>query len=222
MTEEVCEEKCEKTDGGMEFNINDLVGSNGQPKNYLVRNHYYFNEEINPDSARALIINLHEVALTITGNCLETGNKPASIELHINSNGGSLSDALQIVQVIKDIQSGKACQIGDSLVPIEVNTHIEGEADSGASLIACIGNHRTCSKYAMSLIHPMRTLDATYKTVEERDIATENDKKWNAIYKGVYLEHSKLTEEQLDTMFKTETFYTPEQLLEFGLIEEIV
>lgn len=196
--------------------------SGGDPKNYLVRNHYYFNEEINPDTARALIINLHEVALSIVGNCLETGNKPADIELHINSNGGGLESALQIVQVIKDIQSGKACQIGNALVPVNVNTHIEGEADSGASLIAAVGNHRTCSKYAMSLIHPMRSLDATFKTLEEQNVAIENNKKWNAIYKGVYLEHSKLTEAQLEEMFKTETFYTPEQLLEFGLIEEIV
>lgn len=196
--------------------------SGGDPKNYLVRNHYYFNEEINPDTARALIINLHEVALSIVGNCLETGNKPADIELHINSIGGGLESALQIVQVIKDIQSGKACQIGNALVPVNVNTHIEGEADSGASLIAAVGNHRTCSKYAMSLIHPMRSLDATFKTLEEQNVAIENNKKWNAIYKGVYLEHSKLTEAQLEEMFKTETFYTPEQLLEFGLIEEIV
>lgn len=196
--------------------------SGGDPKNYLVRNHYYFNEEINPDTARALIINLHEVALSIVGNCLETGNKPADIELHINSNGGVLESALQIVQVIKDIQSGKACQIGNALVPVNVNTHIEGEADSGASLIAAVGNHRTCSKYAMSLIHPMRSLDASFKTLEEQNVAIENNKKWNAIYKGVYLEHSKLTEAQLEEMFKTETFYTPEQLLEFGLIEEIV
>ncbi len=196
--------------------------SGGDPKNYLVRNHYYFNEEINPDTARALIINLHEVALSIVGNCLETGNKPADIELHINSNGGGLESALQIVQVIKDIQSGKACQIGNALVPVNVNTHIEGEANSGASLIAAVGNHRTCSKYAMSLIHPMRSLDATFKTLEEQNVAIENNKKWNAIYKGVYLEHSKLTEAQLEEMFKTETFYTPEQLLEFGLIEEIV
>ena len=203
------------------IDLSALTGG-GDPKNYLVRNHYYFNDEINPVTARALIINLHEVALTIVGNCLETGNKPADIELHINSNGGSLSDALQIVHVIKDIQSGKACKIGDALVPVNVNTHIEGEADSGASLIACVGNHRTCSRYAMSLIHPMRSLDASFKTVEEQNVAIENNKKWNEIYKGVYLEHSKLTREQLDTMFKTETFYTPEQLLEFGLIEEIV
>lgn len=218
MEEKEVEKTC-ATEGMIDLSA--LTGG-GDPKNYLVRNHYYFNDEINPDTARALIINLHEVALSIVNNCLETGNKPADIELHINSNGGTLESALQIVQVIKDIQSGKACQIGGYFVPVNVNTHIEGEADSGASLIAAVGKHRTCSKYAMSLIHPMRSLDATFKTLEEQNVAIENNKKWNAIYKGVYLEHSKLTEEQLEEMFKTETFYTPQQLLNFGLIEEIV
>lgn len=213
---EICEE-------GQDIDYSALLaaGSN-QPKNYLVRNHYYFNEGITPDTARSLIINLHEVALTIASSCLENGCEPCAIELHINSNGGSLSDALQIVQVIKDIQSGEACKIGNALVPIRVNTHIEGEADSGASLIAAVGSYRTCSKYAMSLIHPMRSLDATFKTVEEQNVAIENNKKWNEIYKSVYLEHSKLSKKQLDKMFETETFYTPEQLKEFGLIEEIV
>jgi ATP-dependent protease ClpP protease subunit len=200
----------------------DFSALNNEPKNYLVRNHYYFNDEINPDTARALIINLHELALSIVDESLKVGSIPCPIELHINSPGGSLTDALQIVQVIKDIQSGKACKIGDALVPVKINTHIEGEADSASSLIAAIGNYRSCSKYAMSLIHPMRSLDATFKTVEERDVALENDRKWSEIYKNVYLEHSKLTKEQLDTMFKTETYYTPQQLLEFGLIEEII
>jgi hypothetical protein len=80
------EETKEVKDSCGEGQILDLsaLGGGGDPKNFLVRNHYYFNEEINPDTARALIINLHEVALTITSACIETGNKPADIELHIN------------------------------------------------------------------------------------------------------------------------------------------
>lgn len=193
-----------------------------QPKNFLVRNHFYFNEEINPDSARQLIVNLHQLALSISSSCLETGCIPCAIELHINSCGGSLTDALQIIQVIKDIQNGKACQIGEALVPIKVNTHIEGEADSGASLVASVGSYRTCSKYSMSLIHPMRSLDGNFKTVEEQKVAISNNDKWNEIYKNVYLEHSKLTKEQLEKMFETETYYTANDLVNFGLVDEIV
>lgn len=219
-TKEITEKEtsCEPT----ALDMSSILGGGEMPKNYLVRNHYYFNEDITPDSARALIINLHELALQITNSCLETGCEPCAIELHINSNGGSLQDALQIIQVIEDIQNGKACKVGDALVPIRVNTHIEGEADSGASLIACIGSYRTVSKYAMSLIHPMRALDATFKTVDEAEVALKNNKKWNDIYKKVYLAHSSLKEEELDEMFKTETYYTPEELIKFGLVEEIV
>lgn len=204
------------------LDMSALLGGGDMPKNYLVRNHYYFNDDITTETARTLILNLHELALSITNSCLETGCEPCAIEMHINSNGGSLQDALQIIQVIEDIQNGKACKVGDALVPIRVNTHIEGEADSGASLIACVGSYRTISKYAMSLIHPMRALDATFKTVDEAEVALKNNKKWNDIYKKVYLAHSSLKEEELDEMFKTETYYTPEELIKFGLVEEIV
>lgn len=204
-----------------EIDYAQLIGQQS-PKNILIRNHFYFNEEITEDSTKNLILSLNELALSIASQALETGLEPCPIELHINSVGGDLQCALQIVQVMKDIQNGKACQIGNTLVPIAINTTVEGEADSGASVIAAIGNHRRCSKYALSLIHPMRSIDANFNTVEERDIALENMKKWDEIYKGIYVEHSKLTREQLDTMFKTETFYTPQQLMEFGLIEEII
>lgn len=212
----------EETKTETTMDINQLISGAENPKNYLVRNHYYFNDEITPDTARMLIINLHELALSIVNECLETGCEPCPIELHINSCGGSLTDALQIIQVIEDIQSGKACKIGDSLVPIRVNTHIEGSADSGASLIASIGNYRTCSKYAMSLIHPMRACDGQFKTIEEQKVAMENNDKWNEIYLNIYLKHSSLKKEELKKMMETETCYTPEELLKFGLIEEIV
>lgn len=212
----------EKAEEGMAMDISQLIDGANTPKNYLVRNHYYFNDEITPDTARILIINLHELALSIANNCLETGCEPCPIELHINSTGGSLTDALQIIQVIEDIQSGKACKIGESLVPIQVNTHIEGEADSGASLIACVGSYRTCSKYSMCLIHPMRSIDANYKTVAEQEVAIKNNARWNEIYLDVYLKHSALKKEELKEMMKTETYYNAEELVKFGLIEEIV
>ena len=199
-----------------------MLTAGTEPKNYLVRNHYYFNDEINTETARNMIISLHEVALSIVNSSIDTGSIPCPICLHLNSPGGSLTDALQVIQVIKDIQSGEACKIGNARVPIEVWTYIEGESDSGASLIAAVGSKRFCSRYAMSLIHPMRSIDANFKTVEEQKVQMSNNEKWNKIYVSIYLEHSKLTEAQITEMMKTETYYTPEELLSFGLIEEII
>ena len=199
----------------------DLSDINSEPKNYLVRNHFYFNDEINSDTARALIINLHELALSIVDESLKVGSIPCPIELHINSPGGSLTDALQIVQVIKDIQSGKACKIGDALVPVKINTYGEGAFCSGASLIHCVGSKRYMSKYSLCLIHPMKSIDGNFKTVEEQRQGLDNNELFNRVYKDVYLEHSNLTEEQLNNMMKIEKYYTPQELLSFGLVDEI-
>lgn len=199
----------------------DLSDINSEPKNYLVRNHFYFNDEINSDTARALIINLHELALSIVDESLKVGSIPCPIELHINSPGGSLTDALQIVQVIKDIQSGKACKIGDALVPVKINTYGEGAFCSGASLIHCVGSKRYMSKYSLCLIHPMKSIDGNFKTVEEQRQELDNNELFNRVYKDVYLEHSNLTEEQLNSMMKIERYYTPQELLSFGLVDEI-
>ena len=199
----------------------DLSDINSEPKNYLVRNHFYFNDEINSDTARASIINLHELALSIVDESLKVGSIPCPIELHINSPGGSLTDALQIVQVIKDIQSGKACKIGDALVPVKINTYGEGAFCSGASLIHCVGSKRYMSKYSLCLIHPMKSIDGNFKTVEEQRQELDNNELFNRVYKDVYLEHSNLTEEQLNNMMKIERYYTPQELLSFGLVDEI-
>ena len=199
----------------------DLSDINSEPKNYLVRNHFYFNDEINSDTARALIINLHELALSIVDESLKVGSIPCPIELHINSPGGSLTDALQIVQVIKDIQSGKACKIGDALVPVKINTYGEGAFCSGASLIHCVGSKRYMSKYSLCLIHPMKSIDGNFKTVEEQRQELDNNELFNRVYKDVYLEHSNLTEEQRNNMMKIERYYTPQELLSFGLVDEI-
>lgn len=204
-----------------EIDYAQLIGQQS-PKNILIRNHLYFNEEITEDSTKNLILSLNELALSIASQALETGLEPCPIELHINSVGGDLQCALQIVQVMKDIQNGKACQIGNTLVPIKVNTYGEGQFCSGASLIHCIGSKRFVSKYALSMIHPMRSLNTSFKTTEEAKVALENDKMFNEIYRNIYLEHSNLTEKQLDEILKWDKFYTPEELIKMGLADEIV
>lgn len=198
-----------------------LLAAAAGKTNILIKNHYYLYDDISMDSAKSLVVNLSELAMTIVQNSLTTGMELCPIHLHICSPGGDLTAALAIVKLIEDIKIGKVGGLGSFKVPIEVHTHIEGEADSGASLIACVGSKRYCSKNALSLIHPMRVLDASFKTSDEQKQTLENNDRWNKIYKRIYLEHSKLKEKELEEMFKKEKFYTPEELVKFGLVDEI-
>lgn len=199
-----------------------LAGLTDTQQNFIARNRFYLYDELTDENARKVIISLTSMAMTIVATANETGLIPCPIELHLDSPGGSLTAALAIVKCIEDIQNGESCKIGNVKVPIQVNTYIDGEADSGASLISICGSKRYCSKYAMSLIHAMRSADPQLLRVDDQRIALENNDKWNQIYKSIYLSKTKITQEKLDEIFKVEKYYTSQELLDFGCIDEII
>ena len=67
----------------------------------------------------------------------------------------------------------------------------------------------------------MRSIDINYKTPEEQKQELENIDRKDEIYRRIYMEHSKLKAKDLDEMFKKEKYYTPDELVKFGLVDEI-
>lgn len=187
-----------------------------------IKNHIYFYDDVNTTVARSLIAAMHEITMDMIHTAAENNMPLVPLYLHINSYGGDVSDALAIVQAIKDIQSGTIHKIGNINVPVEVNTIIEGEADSAASLIACVGSHRAISKYALSLIHDIRQIGGAGGKVEDVEVSASNLKMFKKKFYDIYLAHSKLTEEKLAEICGKEDYSTPEQLLEWGLVDEIL
>jgi ATP-dependent protease ClpP protease subunit len=187
-----------------------------------IKNHIYFYDDVNTTVARSLIAALHEIAMSIITTATENNTPIVPIYLHINSYGGDVSDALAIVQAIKDIQNGSIHKIGDINIKIPVNTIIEGEADSAASLIACVGSRRYISKYALSLIHDIRQIGGAGGKVEDVELSAKNLKMFKQKFYDIYLKHSNLNEEQLTEICGKEDYSTPEQLLEWGLVDEII
>lgn len=187
-----------------------------------VKNHIYFYDDVNTVVTRALFSAMHELAMDIISNSVENNSPIVPIVLHINSCGGACSDALAIVQCIKDIQNGTIHHVGGMPIKVPVNTVIEGEADSAASLIACVGSHRAISKYALSLIHDVRQIGGPGGKVDDITTEAKNLQMFKDKFYDVYLSHSKLTKEQLQKICEKEDYSTPEQLLEWGLVDEIV
>ena len=129
------------------------------------------------------------------------------IELHINSNGGSVKEGVAIYNLLKQHKAEKVC-------------YVDGFAYSIASVI-CMA----CEKIVMGtgtsmLVHNMsmgvygdsKTLR---KCADDLDVLMESNRK-------IYMERAKnLTEEQLIEMMDAETFLTPEQCLQYGFCDEI-
>ena len=188
----------------------------------VVRNHIYLNSVIDENISRAFINTLDEKALNIIITCFTEGTLPCPIELHINSYGGNIKEATSIIDAIKNIQNGELTKVGDIHFPLKVNTHIEGEADSCASLIACVGNYRTISKNALSMLHEPYIVGGPGGKADDVAVVASNLQMTKDIIEDIYLSHSNLTKEALEAILKDDGYNTPKELLEYGLVDEIV
>ncbi len=189
-----------------------------------VKNHIYLYDEIDVTSARNFISVLYQTALTMVSDSLENGYLLPPIIVHINSYGGTVNDALAIVQAIEDVKNGTITSVNNIPVPLIIGTQIEGEADSCASLIACCGTkgYRTISKDSLSLLHEVRQISPTGGKVEDITTMSINLEMFQKIFKNIYMRNSSLTEEKFNEIISTEKYSTPEELLSYGLVDKII
>ncbi|MBD5549481.1 MAG: Clp protease ClpP [Lachnospiraceae bacterium] len=129
-----------------------------------------------------------------------------TIELHINSNGGSVKEGVAIYNQLKQ----KACK---------KTGYVDGVAYSVAFVILQACDHRVMGMGTSALVHEI-WIEACGNSKELRKIADDLDVLMESNRK-IFLERSKLEENQLAEMMEAETFLTPDQCLEYGLIDEI-
>lgn len=131
----------------------------------------------------------------------------AEIELHVNSNGGSVKEGVAIYNMLKQHKAHKTC-------------YVDGFAYSIASVICLACDHIIMGIGTSMLIHNMAMSvygDAAMlrKCADDLDVLMESNRK-------IYMERAKnLTEEELSQMMDNETFLTPDQCLEYGFCDEI-
>ena len=130
----------------------------------------------------------------------------ATIELHINSNGGSVKEGVAIYSQLKQ----KNCKkVG----------YVDGVAYSVAFLILQACDERVMGLGTSALIHNMwMSVDGNAK--ELRKAADDLDTLMES-NRQIFLEKSNLEEQQLIDMMEAETFLTPEKALEYGLIDRV-
>lgn len=129
-----------------------------------------------------------------------------TIELHINSNGGSVKEGVAIYTQLKQ----KSCKkIG----------YVDGVAYSVAFLILQACDERIMGLGTSALVHNMwmsvnGNAKELRKAADDLDVLMESNRK-------IFLERSNLEEQQLIDMMEAETFLTPDQCLEYGLIDKV-
>lgn len=130
-----------------------------------------------------------------------------TIELHVNSNGGSVKEGVAIYNQLKQHKAKKIC-------------YVDGFAYSVASVICMACDKIIMGQGTSMLIHNMAMevcgdAKTLRKCADDLDVLMESNRK-------IYMERVKnLTEDQLIEMMDKETFLTPEQCLEYGFCDEI-
>lgn len=129
-----------------------------------------------------------------------------TIELHINSDGGSVKEGVAIYNLLKQ----KAChKVGC----------VDGVAYSIAFVILQACDERVMGIGTSALIHEIwmevsGNARELRKAADDLDVLMESNRK-------IFLSRSNLEEKQLMKMMEAETFLTPDQCLEYGLIDRI-
>lgn len=131
----------------------------------------------------------------------------ATIELHINSYGGSVKEGIAIYNQLKQ----KKCK--------EIVAYVDGFAYSIASIIMQAADRRIMGLGTSLLIHNM-WLSVSGNASELRKAADDLDTLMES-NRQIYMERANITEEELIEMMDNETYLTPEQAIEKGFADEV-
>lgn len=185
--------------------------------------HYCFKQEAGSDVHRLYIyddvseygtfnwstweIEESETSAGFFKKALEEISDSATIELHINSCGGSVKEGIAIYNQLKQ----KKCK--------EIVAYVDGFAYSIASIIMQAADRRVMGLGTSLLIHNMwmevaGNADDLRKAADDLDVLMESNRQ-------IYMERANITEEELIEMMNNETYLTPDQAVEMGFADEV-
>lgn len=197
----------------MDFSKNIIKNSTDEEEEvitYISRldNNIYFYDIIDKRSSLKLrvelqtLINKHK-SIALINNC----DTYIPINLYINSDGGEVGCALAIVDLI--LKS-----------PVPINTIIEGEACSSATLISISGNKRYITENSHMLIHQVS--GGMWGKMTEFEDEMKNIKTFNNKLIKLYKKYTNLSEDKLNKILKKDISWSSKKCLKHGLVDEII
>lgn len=138
-------------------------------------------------------------------NLLEGSNNP--INLHIQSNGGSLFNSIYIIDLIKNLET-------------PVYTYIDGFAASAATLISVVGKKRFMTTNSLMLIHQLSGgMNGKFSEMEDE---SENINSLMDFITRTYLENTKIDKFELEQILKHDIWLNSTYCLQKGLVDKIL
>ncbi|MFV9989254.1 MAG: ATP-dependent Clp endopeptidase proteolytic subunit ClpP [Coxiella endosymbiont of Dermacentor nuttalli] len=140
---------------------------------------------------------------------LESENPSKEINLYINSPGGSVSSAMAIYDTMQFVKP-------------DVRTLCFGQAASAGALLLAAGTHgkRQCLLHSTVMIH--QVLGGYQGQSTDIQIHAKQTKQVSDQLTKILAKHTGKSFEQVEKDTNRDYFLTPEEALEYGLIDSIV
>lgn len=169
-------------------------------------NHIYFYGSVNTKNAVKINTSIRDITKRLLITQIELGVTNLTINLHINSLGGSVFAALSIIDTI----------INNDIRIISI---IEGSAASAATLISVVCSERIIRPNSFMLIHQLSS--GFWGKMEEIKDEFINLKKLTKKIKGIYKEHASIEREELKDLLKRDLWLDSNECLEYGLVDNV-
>lgn len=186
----------------VEKKINNGIMEKDEELISTIDNNIYFYSPITKTSCFKLE---KELLLLNQENLLEGINNP--INLHIQSNGGSLFNSIYIIDLIKNLET-------------PVYTYVDGFAASAATLISVVGKKRFMTTNSLMLIHQLSGgMNGKFSEMEDE---SENINSLMDFITRTYLENTKINKVELEQILKHDIWLNSTYCLQNGLVDKIL
>lgn len=170
-------------------------------------NKIYFYTEVSRGKNLKLNLAINDISNELLNRANILGVDPGTIDLHINSYGGSVHAGFSSVDYILN-----------SKVP--VTTIIDGCAASAATIMSVCGAHRKMNKHAYMLIHQLSSgMWGKYAEMQDK---MENCDRFMEMIVDIYKEHTKIPKKELNNILKHDLWWDAQTCLKYGLVDEII
>lgn len=186
----------------------------------IIDNELHFNGTINSQSMSSLTKELLTMQKTLLNSCKTTKRKfadidsesvsveikPQNIKLFITSNGGSVHQVFGAIDTIKYMK-------------VPVHTICKGMVASAGTLLSINGAKRFITPNTYMLVHELRS--GSWGKYQQLKDSFENCSSLMDHIKKMYIEKTKLTNDDLDKCLHKDTIWNADVCIEKGLVDEL-
>jgi len=174
----------------------------------IENNNIYFYGPITSESCKELC----DILILLDTNAkifsVNLGIESPPINLHIQSEGGSLMNTFYVADLINNLDT-------------PVYTYVDGYVASAGSLISVMGKKRFMTKNSFIMIHQLSSSLGEAK-FNDLDDNMDNLNKFMDTIKNIYLEKTKIPINNLNNILEHDLWMDSKECLDFGVVDQII